>query len=1527
MAITAQTRTDLVQLVVSMLGEAPSTAMLTDLVNKANAGSTIQELADDLAGNAAFASNFPVWMTAKEFTAKITTQMFAGSSVSTADYDAAVDYIAGAITAGTFTKTSAVVALTSYLASEDGLANATYGSAAQSYQNKVEVAEYYTITKGLGDATADERKAAIAAVTSEATTVTESQASADAEAVAAAVIPGKTFTLTNSSNQLTGGADNIKGSTAGDTILATADAALSNGDVVDGGLGSDTLTARYSVAADTTINSSVTGVETIILDTDEGAAADHELNFGANFVGLERIHVRDHVATDAAGTDDINITSIALGVEIGLVRGATAANGTPTVDVDFQYAGTTGLTDAATLYLDSGQGETVTVAGIETLTLNAASGVSRINLLTATSAANVTVTGAGRLTVSDIDDASDVIDASAATGVVSISGIGNGNATLLKNTITAGSGGNTFDMGANLNGFDVVTGGAGTDRLKVNTDETTKIAGLTAFEEIELEIADADIANAGGADGTGTVALSGLVSADVTRFVVDVNTAADDDTVVVNVTSLDDGDTVTLADGASDTTSGGLTLNTAPASDTTSNTLTVELDFIGALSADASTGAGINQIEVDEIETLTIQADNFGTTLVENGVGDILAASASTINVTGGGRVTVAAITNTTKLTKIDASANTNNVSITGIDASVLTYTGGAGNDVISLAGVTNADSFDGGAGTGDSLTATGVTGRTATTGALSVTDFETVIVQASGANTFDVSGLSGVTSFDISGATPGNQTVTGIPASGITFGIGEKAGSGVVLDASDKLTLTLADATGAADAVSVDVHNEASTGTDTKLIVKDVETLNISMQAAQTNNAQVLMSDMEAPTINVTGGAAGALLTMGTLDPKTTALNANGSGEVSFTAATTTESFTFTSAGALAAADDITLGAGADTSTVAATGAVDVDIDSGAGTDTLNLTVATGFVDTGEIDNTEALNITVVPGVDINIGANGTAATDANGIEDATKVTLLGGNSLSTVEIGDSAAASADQINAAVDIDATGFLGNVFLEYGADVLTATTDVDAGALTTDRVYAKFDTTNTDIVLPFTGVETFTALVNSGNTAAQEQYNFDVDSATGLAKIELASLPTNQDALVDIDDYEGQNIQLGLLVAGAVAPYHRSSEVDINHKVAAGYDDAATVTLVDTDAAAGTIDIDSAGTETLTLALNTTGTESHRLNLAGVTPTALGTTTINVAGGVAGQTLTLSAIGAGTATINAATNLHNLVLSARPATAMTITTGIGADQLIMANAADVITAGTGADTLTINKNAILGGLQVNLASTTDQVTTFNGSANTAAQTGFTSVNVSGVTGSFGADITANKVGGTITGTGNADQITGGAGVDTILGGAGNDVITAGAGADEITGGTGNDDVTLGTGAEDYNIAANGNAAGSVLTAENITETGVIATETITFGNGVDIIRGFQTGAGGDSIDGANAGNATTAVGVDVRINNATTTYYLDGDYNEATGVFTGATTGADALIYQGAAGADLSAVDTFVVLIGVDHATFHADNFT
>ena len=106
----------------------------------------------------------------------------------------------------------------------------------------------------------------------------------------------------------------------------------------------------------------------------------------------------------------------------------------------------------------------------------------------------------------------------------------------------------------------------------------------------------------------------------------------------------------------------------------------------------------------------------------------------------------------------------------------------------------------------------------------------------------------------------------------------------------------------------------------------------------------------------------------------------------------------------------------------------------------------------------------------------------------------------------------------------------------------------------------------------------------------------------------------------------------------------------------------------------------------------------------------------------------------------------------------------------------------------------------------------------------------------------------------------------------------------------------------------------------------ATETITFGNGVDIINGFTAGTGKDSIDSTHTAVLTTAVGVNTTADNSATSYYLDGNYVAATGVFTGATTGADLLIWVGTAGSGLSAVDTFTVLVGVAQGDLHTDNF-
>ena len=880
------------------------------------------------------------------------------------------------------------------------------------------------------------------------------------------------FTLTNAANQITGGADNLTGSASNDTFLAFADQALDSGDVIDGGDGVDTLTARYVIDGDTTVAPSVVNVENVIIETDEGAAGDHELNFNASMTGLSEIRVRNAEATDAAGTDDINITSIALGVDVAI------ENGDGVFDVDFQYASVTGSTDAATLKVAAADAETVTIAGIETLTINAESGASAIATLTATAATTVNVTGSGGLTVTNIDDATTTFNASTSTGAMSIAGAGD-----VDMAITAGSGGMTADLsGTTVDNNDSFTGGAGTDRLIVDADETAALTGLSGVEEVEIDVADIDEANGGADDGAGTVALSGAISADVTSFLVDVTTATDGDVGTVTISSLDNGDVITILDGGSDTdgagAAAGISLATTLATNSDSDTLTIGFSGIGAVSDDSSDTTGYAQVEADEVETLTIASNaNAAGDVSTNGVEVLTVQAATGLVFNGAADFAASSLVNTTLLTSINASAMTGDLTLTGIDASVLTLTDGAGDLTVTIAGLNNADSIDGGdqdTATGDTVTASAVTGLTAATGALDVSNVETLNIQATGANTFDLSNVDNVGVFAISGATPGTQTLTNV-AAGQVLSLGDAADE---FDNGAELDVTLADATGSADALTINVNNTGGAQTDAALDISGVETITLDVSAA-TNNAAVAVANAEATTLNVVDGGAGAVLALGNLNAATSVVNlVDYDGEVTFSGANVTSAMTVT-ASSSAAADDFTLSDQNDTATVGSTGAVDVDIDGGAGTaDILNLTVTTGFVDTGEIDNFETINFTVAAGVDIAIGANGAAATDANAIAEATSVTIAGGNSLSTFEVGDSDAASADNITAAVDIDASTFQGNVFLEYAADVFTGTTDVSAGALATDQVTALFDTTATDVTLPLSGVDTFTASLNS-----------------------------------------------------------------------------------------------------------------------------------------------------------------------------------------------------------------------------------------------------------------------------------------------------------------------------------------------------------------------------------------------------------------------------------------------------------------
>lgn len=246
---------------------------------------------------------------------------------------------------------------------------------------------------------------------------------------------------------------------------------------------------------------------------------------------------------------------------------------------------------------------------------------------------------------------------------------------------------------------------------------------------------------------------------------------------------------------------------------------------------------------------------------------------------------------------------------------------------------------------------------------------------------------------------------------------------------------------------------------------------------------------------------------------------------------------------------------------------------------------------------------------------------------------------------------------------------------------------------------------------------------------------------------------------------------------------------------AAADSAVTVSLADstgsTDTLALELDEDGVGALVDNMNINVADVEAVSIkvdddvsvDLSGLSMTAAGKTMGLTQTGA--KTLVISALGTDVTTIDASAQTAGGVVQTGRSTTGTVeyTGGAGADTFIMTNLGDTMVGGKGTDTLDVNYSAILGGINVNLASTTNQIVSANGSAISGSVTGFENVDLSGYTGSFGALIASgsNATAGTtasITGTGNVDQISGGSGVDTITGGAGADVLAGGGSGDDF-----------------------------------------------------------------------------------------------------------------------------------------------------
>jgi hypothetical protein len=240
MAITAETRADIISLVVGMFDAAPSTNLLNDFVNAIAIGQSLEVTASGLAESAEFKSIYADWLTNEEFAAKFVSNILVEASADTvAEAEA---FVTGQLNAGADRGEvilSAVEALSAVSADD-----ANYGASAQAHANKVAVATYYSVDMG-GNANDLASLQAVLQNVDQNSDVSSS--SAIEELINGAEAPSDSvIELTSGTDRLTGTSesDTFEALLAQNSMFGGVSNTLSSADKLDGQGGSDSLHAE-----------------------------------------------------------------------------------------------------------------------------------------------------------------------------------------------------------------------------------------------------------------------------------------------------------------------------------------------------------------------------------------------------------------------------------------------------------------------------------------------------------------------------------------------------------------------------------------------------------------------------------------------------------------------------------------------------------------------------------------------------------------------------------------------------------------------------------------------------------------------------------------------------------------------------------------------------------------------------------------------------------------------------------------------------------------------------------------------------------------------------------------------------------------------------------------------------------------------------------------------------------------------------------------------------------------------------------
>jgi len=1110
--ITAETRSDLIELSVAMLKQAPSAALLEELIALSVGGGSLADAADHIGKTAAFKAEYPSFQTAEQYAAEIFDNITTGGTVTADLRTAVIELATGMLTSGSVTKSGLALAIAEYLAAPAALLNEDFADIAQSFQNRADAAEYFVVNKELGGSTDAELAAAIASVTSDAATLTAANTAADASATAEAVITGKNITLTTALDtgaKFTGGAgdDTFSGTATFSGDALTAAATLTAGDTLTGGAGDNdkleiTVTGAAVTDAGETFTPVLDGIEVVHVRSFE---SDASLSTGLTNIVQDSVVVDLSNATGVTniGTSSTNNTEADVSFTgVGSLASVTMT-GAGDLAVTYAAAATAGSSTAGTLNLNKVGGSTASAIGMSGIeTLNIVSGGGTNNLaLTNQAFTAVNVTGDQKLTIDVADAGVLAFDASEATGKIAAD-----LSTGTTSTFTSIKGG--------AGSTDVITLGGADVSVNLLASSLSKISG---FETLKLDTAN-DITLAADSAGISSFDLTG-------------------GTNVANVLTLNDGytsDTTVSIESTNDSVVNnanvGLTITMAGASLATGGTALTGGTGTDNLVVIHDTGTTTIDASVTKFETMTLATSPAApTAAILLTTDDANVAAGKSMTVTAAAADALAAVT-------FNASNETNGTYTYIGGAAVDTVTGGALGDTISGNG--GKDVIDGGAGNdtlnggdGDDKITIGTGSDTVDGGAgkdtiiaganLGATDVidggdGTDTLQVTAVNAAALGGVTNVENLQITGGATVSlaadlpfttiDLTDGATAETLTLAKGYTAATTIKMENGDTVTNTAADAVinvSAATGHFVAAANTTLTGANKAGVINTLTLLNASaatvdMAGSVTNIDKLTITDYPVTSgndvgITMTSYASAITIDSSSLDKgENLTMTGASAGALTFTGGNGTDTIVMSSA---ATGDSITTGTGKNTITagtnisyldtiagngavtLAATALVDVDLQNVTGVQTINSTTgatlgsfsdaagvaAVVALDNGAVDATTRANglyvTTFTAQTDTWTGGGGDDNFEFNSTGTAVAAdTIVGGLGANTITIDNESAADAGTVGeaTAATLDAISKIQKVIIADGA------TDNALGDVSLTMTNTSYDQTSMEV---------------------------------------------------------------------------------------------------------------------------------------------------------------------------------------------------------------------------------------------------------------------------------------------------------------------------------------------------------------------------------------------------------------------------------------------------------------------------------